>query len=371
MTTEVYKIETPEDIPAAAARGVEVLAAGGLVAFPTETVYGLGASAASDKAMRDLRRLKQRPARPFTVHIGEVERALAYVSDPPHSARRLMRKAWPGPVTIILPTAGRLATADWNGRIAERICHKDTIALRCPDHPLAQYILIGVRDPVVVPSANPAGKKPPVSAEEVLADFDGQIDLVIDGGRSPLGESSTVVSFDAIGRFDIQREGAYRRETLEELMRKQVLFVCTGNTCRSPMAEGLARMELARRVGCKESQLEECGWRVVSAGTMSLGGSPATPEAVEAAGKLGANIRNHVNQPLTGALIESSDLVFCMTGQHVEEVTRLSPASADRVGLLDPAGDILDPIGASGEVYHQVAKRIHAAIQTQMDEILS
>ena len=137
------------------------------------------------------------------------------------------------------------------------------------------------------------------------------------------------------------------------------------------LAEGLTRMELSRRLGCKESELVDRGWKIMSAGAMALGGSPATPEAIEAARRLGADIRRHENRPLTAGLIDSSDLVFCMAGHHVEAVVRLSPTAAGRVRLLDTAGDVPDPMGCPAEVYHQAAKQIHLAIQARMDEILN
>ena len=370
MRTEVHRVKTPQDLWSAVARGVEVLGGGGLVAFPTETVYGLAAGVASAEAMARLREVKQRPDRPFTVHIGRREQVADYVADPSPRARWLMRKAWPGPVTVVLPTDGRLARDEWNGRLAERVCHEGKVALRFPDHPVAQGILAAVGDPVVVPSANLAGAKPPTCAEDVLAVLKGRIDLVIDAGPARLGMASSIVAFDSEGRCQILREGAYESRTLEAMMCWQILFVCTGNTCRSPIGEGLARLELSRRLGCRQEQLPEQGWRVISAGTVAFGGSPASGEAVQVATELGAKIAGHQNQALTAELINLSDLIFCMAGHHLQEVIALSPSAAPRACLLDAGGDIADPIGASVDVYRDVAGRIHRAILARMDTIL-
>lgn len=370
--TEVWKIDSTEEAPLAAARAVEVLAAGGLVGFPTETVYGIAASAANDKTYARLRKLKSRPDQPFTVHIGQVDQVKAYVSDPPASARIMMQKAWPGPVTIILPTGGKLATEAWNkGPIAERLVHKSTIALRCPDHPVAQFLLSALADPIVAPSANLAGRKPAVTAEEVLAELDGQIDLVVDAGRVKYGLPSTIVEFKSDGTYKIVREGVVPRSAVAALTRRQMLFVCSGNTCRSPMAEVLAVEVLAKRLGCRPSELEARGWRVLSAGTSAAAGAPASDGAIAAMRQLKLDLRSHSSRELTSELIHASDLILCMTDRHVESALALDAAAAGRVVRLDDEGDVPDPIGGSPQQYLQTAERIRRAIAARLSGLIS
>jgi tRNA threonylcarbamoyl adenosine modification protein (Sua5/YciO/YrdC/YwlC family) len=368
--TEVLKIDSNEEAPLAAARGVEVLAAGGLVAFPTETVYGIAANAANDKTFARLRKLKSRPDQPFTVHIGQVDQVKAYVAEPPATARILMQKAWPGPITIILPTGGKLANEAWNGAIAARLVHKSMIALRCPDHPVAQFLLEAMTDPIVAPSAKLAGRKPATSAEEVLAELDGQIDLVLDGGKVRYGLPSTIVEFKADGSYKIVREGVVPRLAVAALTRRQVLFVCSGNTCRSPMAQALALKYLAGQLGVRPQELEAHGWRVLSAGTSAESGAPASEAAIAAMRQLGLDLSSHSSHLLTAELIHASDLILCMTDRHVESALALDATAAGRVVRLDVDGDVPDPIGGPLQQYLETAERIRRALEARLNDLL-
>ncbi|MFW6146646.1 MAG: L-threonylcarbamoyladenylate synthase [Planctomycetota bacterium] len=371
METRRYKLTGPQAIVEAAAEGVKVLQAGGLLAFPTETVYGVGACATIAEAMDRLRTLKERPARPFTVHIGRLEQVKAFVADPPAEARRIMRKAWPGPLTVVLPTGGSLATTAWNPSPADRLCHDDTIGLRLPDEPVARAILGAVDAPVVAASANLAGGAPTTTAEGVLDALDGRIDLVLDAGPCPVGRPSTVVRFDDKGTFEVLREGAISARRLQVMTERQILFVCTGNTCRSPMAAGVAKAMLAERRGCPIGELDRRGWHVLSAGTVAGAGAPATEAAMVVASERGADIAAHRSRPATADVIRSSDLILCMTEAHRQQIIQIAPTAADRVERLDPQRDIADPVGGSAATYRRTIDQIARAVEARLDSLLS
>jgi L-threonylcarbamoyladenylate synthase len=183
LATRLLKAD-PDAVAAAARR----LAAGGLVAFPTETVYGLGADAANGEAVARLYAAKGRPAfNPLISHLPDLAaaQALAHFND---DATRLARAFWPGPLTLVLPKradcpVSELATAGL-----------DTIGLRVPDHPVARDILTAFGGPVVAPSANISGHVSPTGAAHVMADLEGRIDLVIDGGPTSVGVESTIIA---------------------------------------------------------------------------------------------------------------------------------------------------------------------------------
>jgi L-threonylcarbamoyladenylate synthase len=187
-----------------------VLAAGGLVAFPTETVYGLGADATDDKAVATLFAVKERPSfNPLIAHVVDLAAArhLAIFND---VAVRLAHAFWPGPLTLVLPKAahcpvGLLATAGL-----------DTIAVRVPSHPVAQQILAAFGKPVVAPSANRSGNVSPTTAQHVLHDLRDRIELLVNDGPAPLGIESTIIA--CISGTVLLRPGAIDRAAIEKTL---------------------------------------------------------------------------------------------------------------------------------------------------------
>jgi L-threonylcarbamoyladenylate synthase len=186
------------------------LTAGGLVAFPTETVYGLGADAAEGRAVARIYEAKGRPSfNPLIAHVTDVAAARKLARFDADAAR-LAEKFWPGPLTLVLPKAdgcpvAELATAGL-----------DTIAVRVPQHPVAQNILAAFAKPIVAPSANRSGHVSPTDAAHVLADLRGRVDLIIDGGPTPVGIESSIVA--CLGEPALLRPGGVPREAIERTL---------------------------------------------------------------------------------------------------------------------------------------------------------
>jgi L-threonylcarbamoyladenylate synthase len=169
------------------ATAAAVLRAGGLVAFPTETVYGLGADALNPDAVRKVFELKGRPHRnPLIVHVADIATARAVASEWPPLAQRLAERFWPGPLTIVVPKHASIPTDVTAGT--------PTVGIRCPDHPMALDLLRAFGGPLVAPSANPSGFVSPTTADHVREGFPGAELLVLDGGPCRAGIESTVVS---------------------------------------------------------------------------------------------------------------------------------------------------------------------------------
>lgn len=194
--------------PAALADAAEVLRRGGLVAFPTETVYGLGADATNPKALARLNQVKGRPPdKPYSWHVHSMDQVRALVPSIPPLAERLMERFWPGPLTIVIPACAVPGTAGRPGARGEML------GFRWPDHPIAQAFLKACAVPVAAPSANRSGHPPPTDAAEVLEALDGDLDCILDGGPTRLGRESTVVEV-VNGRLEIRREGAIAKEAI-------------------------------------------------------------------------------------------------------------------------------------------------------------
>jgi len=195
--------QTPT-VPADAAgiaRAVEVLRAGGLVAIPTETVYGLAARADSEAAVARIFEAKGRPGfNPLIVHVTGVEQAAALAEMSPET-RHYASQHWPGPVTLVLP---RRADAALAPAVTAGL---DTVAVRVPRHLVAQAVLAGLGVPLAAPSANRSGFVSPTTAAHVLETLDGRIDLVLDGGPSDAGIESTILKLRADGRWEQLRPG--------------------------------------------------------------------------------------------------------------------------------------------------------------------
>ena len=188
----------------------QCLRAGGLVAFPTETVYGLGADATNALAIARLYRAKGRPSfNPLIAHVTDIETARA-IADFDDRSLRLARQFWPGPLTLVLPRSKNCPVADL------ATAGLDTIAVRVPAHPVAQSILSALGRPIVAPSANISGHVSPTTAAHVQDDLNGQIDLVVDGGQLSVGVESTIVS--CIGWPMVLRPGGLPREAIEAVL---------------------------------------------------------------------------------------------------------------------------------------------------------
>lgn len=190
MHTEILSITTVAEQTVAIARAVELLRSGDIVAFPTETVYGLGANAYDDNAVHRIFAAKGRPSdNPLIVHIAEDRQLLGVASTVPAAALKLSEQFWPGPLSLIVPAHANLSPTATAGL--------STVAIRMPEHPLARSLIKAARVPIAAPSANRSGRVSPTTAAHVAADLSGRIPLIIDGGAVAYGLESTVVDCTA------------------------------------------------------------------------------------------------------------------------------------------------------------------------------
>ncbi|HHY46397.1 MAG TPA: threonylcarbamoyl-AMP synthase [Firmicutes bacterium] len=232
VETRVLVVDPDKPDVAAIRYAARILQDGGLVAFPTETVYGLGGDATNPRAAMRIFEAKGRPPdNPLIVHIARREDLWLVARDVPQAAQDLVERFWPGPLTMVLPRTGMVPDAVTAGL--------DTVAVRMPDHGIALALIAEAGVPVAAPSANTSGKPSPTTADHVIQDLAGRIDLVIDGGPTPVGVESTVIDMTSTPPVILRPGGATREDISEVLGEVMVSPVALGT--KMPLSEGVPR----------------------------------------------------------------------------------------------------------------------------------
>ncbi len=229
MKTQMLKVDPENPDLKVVERAAEIIQSGGLVAFPTETVYGLGADAFNGDAVRRLFEAKKRPLdNPPIVHVADTSEVAALAAEVPKTAETLMRRFWPGPLTLVFKRSPQVPKESTAGL--------DTIAVRMPKHKVAQALIRQAKRPIAAPSANLSGKPSPTTAQHVLEDLDGRIDAILDGGAADIGVESTVVDLSCTPPM-LLRPGGTSYEALKEVVSELVLHPFVRSEVELPMGE--------------------------------------------------------------------------------------------------------------------------------------
>lgn len=365
---DLKNVHDPSDV---VHRAVAALAEGKTIAVPTETVYGLAASALNAEAVERLCHVKGREvSKPLALAVKSADDALDYVPDMSPLGRRLTRRCWPGPLTLVFPKVSSDSVVNrLPASVQQRLGNGATLGLRVPADETLLKVLRFSRGPLVLSSANPSGGADPRTAQDVVDSLGDEVDFVIDAGPCRFGLASTVVMIDG-DRCQILREGVIARKTLKRMANFTALMVCTGNTCRSPMAECLMKKHLAKRLGCKIDQLTERGVNVLSAGVAAAGGSAASRESIEVMANNDLDLSLHESQPVSETLVRSADLILTMTKSHRNALVHHWPEAEPRTFVIsDGQEDVADPIGGPIDYYQLCAEQIERYVEKWVERV--
>lgn len=366
MQAAVLQILDAPDYAQEIARGVDALLAGKLLVLPTETVYGVAGLLTHPNARAALHELRQTiVTQNFTIHVARPSDALQYLGDVNEFGKRMIRKLWPGPVGLIFRVSPERRREIAQGLVLTDLdlYDEDSITLRCPDHRVFFDVVSQIDKPIALISP-PGGH---YRQADIPDEVRGQVEMVFDAGETRFSKPSTLlrVNQDA---YEVVRAGVYDQRIIDKLLKTTVLFVCSGNTCRSPMAAGLALQFLAGKLVIPASELERHGITVLSAGTQALPGARATPQAIVALSDMGVDLTEHRSRPLTVDMIHQADVIYGMSANHVRAILSLAPYASDKTFQLDPERDIEDPIGGDNALYVQVANQLKTLIERRLAE---
>ena len=359
---------------------VERLAQGGLVALPSETGYVVAGVSSNSKSLAGLKRWADQSkskyhAPLFCLIFGHKHEAEDYLFDEDPLSYKLAFRCWPGPMEIIVQPHlinSRTSLMSVLPRELQDFFEGNSyFTLACSQHKTLQLVrqmlnapLVGFRPLINDPSSVTGLTCKPLYDSATISKFVGEEPiLVVEDAPSRFLQSPTLISTKH-NKIEIVVNGAISETSINRIAGEYFLFVCTGNTCRSPMAEGYFRHYLAEKLSCKPDELLDKGFIVSSAGLSTMNGYPASQEAIDYLAELSIDISMHSSKMMTHEMLDQADRIYTMTKGHLSSILSQRPDLTSKVSLISPQGtDIADPIGGSAEEYEECAKQIEQCVK--------
>jgi L-threonylcarbamoyladenylate synthase len=378
--TETYNIDPNNPDPKILKRAADIISGGGILVYPTDTLYGFGVDARNKVALNRLYDLKGRDeTKPVSIIVKNINQAETLVGTVTEFERYMFQKLMPGKTTLILKKRKKIDSQQLN------LFRK--IGFRIPHSKICKQLTELTNTPVTSTSVNISTKDNLTSISEIKALFNDKVDVILNIGPLKSSKGSTVIDL-SVGQPTILRAGDISAKELENILGFPLLsnypdkfvitFVCSGNICRSPMAEGLLKRKIAQS---KYKSVIE----INSAGTLNIADAHPTLEAMDVAHNDGLNLTEHLSRGLNKSIIHQSNLVLCMALDHIHYIQENFPEYRSRAKLLKQINidsklsnpSIPDPIGQSLSYYEKIYKqisneidRITPYVYTMVDEFL-
>ena len=365
MTTKIVNIRTCDDPRDAIHRAIELLAAGHWVAMPTDSSYVVAAQAIHS---RSVQRLRAESGHPLALAVRSLDELLDFSPELGDEQQRLCRRLWPGPVIMEIPISGPNVglLAALPDEVRQAIAWERGFRARFSGNAISRSLQRLTASPLVF--AERWGDALLESTEDIRR-IGADVRLVLDAGTIENSGSCTVIRLDAEG-WNVTQTGVLDEAAIQDRLPFAIVFVCTGNTCRSPLAAAILRKMLAERLECDIDQLSDHGYYVASAGISADYGMPAAAPSLALAQEHGLDLVGHQSQFLTDMLLDRADRVYAMTDSHRAAILARRPDLEDRVELLSREGiDIVDPIGGGALEYEHCRAEIERELLVILEQL--